>query len=151
VANVTRISEFDIDALRSGGANKINVTSGSFKGMRLPKRVIAVERVVWFAVARADGAKNSGHVSRLRSRLRRVKALGAKWDIGFGRVARWEVEKIDEDWSWFADHGDDRVLMRPMPVCDELPDDLTGCKRWFDRPCPPYHDKSTACEVVVPC
>lgn len=150
VAHISRVPEFDLDAIRPGGANKINVTSGSFKGMRLPKRVLNVERVVWFAVAR-NFSNGSSPMACMRRLLKQAQAIGSKWAAGFGRVERWEVEPVDEDWSWFAPSDEGTVLMRPLPVCDELPADLVGHKQWFDRPAPPYHDKSTACEVVVPC
>lgn len=151
VSHVTRVSDFDLDAIRPGGANKINVTSGSFKGMRLPKRIITTTRVVWFVVAKADGSRTGGHMSALRKRLKKVEAIGGKTSIGHGRVAEWIVEPAEEDWSWFADSPDGPVLMRPLPVCDELPQALIGYKQWFGRPAAPYHDNATACEVVMPC
>jgi hypothetical protein len=153
VANITRVSDFDLDAMKTTGANKINVTSGSFKGMRLPKRVMAVERVVWFAVARVDGGKKqTAPMSRLRKAVRKIESLGGKHAVGFGVVAEWIVEPMDDDWSWFAQDADGSpVLMRPLPMCDELPSGLVGHKQWFGRPAQPYYDNSTAVEIVVPC
>lgn len=153
VANITRVPDFDLDAIRPSGANKINTTSGTFKGMRLPKRVLVIERVSWFALARRDGGggRSSGVLSRLRQRLKKIDAIGAKTDIGYGRVSSWVVEEVGDDYSWFAADGGNLVLMRPLPACNEIPRNLVGWREWFDRPAPPYHDKKSACKVVVPC
>lgn len=152
VAHITRIADFDLDVIKPGGAKKIAITGGEFKSMRLPKRVMVIKEVIWFAIARMDSANASGPGACLRKRLRKIDAIGAKTEVGFGRVSEWQVELMDHDWHWFARDEDDKpVLMRPLPVCDELPKDLTGARGWFDRPAPPYHDKRSACEVVVPC
>ena len=150
VAYVTSPADFDLDALKTGGANKINITGGEFKSIRLPRRIILAERVVWFAVARAHGGNGSAG-SSLRHRLRQIAAIGQDTGIGYGRVARWNVDLVDDDWSWYAPGDISPVLMRSLPKCAELPADLCGAQAWFDRPAPPYHEKSTACEVVRPC
>lgn len=150
VMHVTSPAGFDLDAMRPGGANKINVTGGEFKAIRLPRRIIITERVVWFAVARSAGGRTTA-ASTLRQRLGQVDAIGQDTGIGHGVVSRWEVEQIEDDWSWYAPGDDGPVLMRPLPQCDELPPSLCGAQAWFDRPAPPYHDKASAVEVVRPC
>ena len=143
---------------------KLNTSSGPNKSCLIPLRVRLVPCVVWFAVAEgvtsgwtrnSDGERRRRFRSprnALRDRLRKVKEIGNKRGHGWGVIDRWDVEEVDEDYSWFAP-GEDRnpVLMRPLPECVELPAGLTGARKSFDRPCGPYHDKSHACKVVQPC
>ena len=159
VTHFARRAELDPDLMRGDQQIKVNRSSGAHKSYYLPRRVWPVDRVVWFAVARFDGSKGdnqksnrSGGMSRLRQRLKKITAIGGKTSQGWGVVSGWTVEPCENDLSWFADHGEGTVLMRPLPKSmDDLPRNLIGCRPWFDRPCPPYHDKSQATEVLVPC
>lgn len=146
-----------------GDRKKINTSSGPNKSCLLPVRARLIDRVVWFALAeydgsksgtRRDGAKRTGGgrpSTRVRHRLKKLTAIGGKCAHGYGDVDRWEVDVVDDDWSWFAPSDDGPVLMRPLPIGDWIPDDTQGARADFDRPCGPYHDKAHACEVFKPC
>lgn len=117
-------------------------TAGPQKSYRLPLRVHPVDRVVWFA---------EGKRKRVRDVVRRVTALGCKRSQGYGIVARWDVDRWDGHVTWFAPHQGASVLMRRLPVCDDLPDDLIGCRRDYGACQPPYWHPQRYREIVVPC
>jgi len=153
------VTDHDLIAER----RKINTSSGPNKSCLLPLRSRLVEKIVWFAVAETDSSKGHGlrkngkprgaasPLSCIKRRLKKINTIGSKASQGHGVVSRWEVELVDDDWSWFAKDAAGQVLMRPLPRGDWLPDNLLGAKVSFDRPCGPYHDKAQACEVVKPC
>lgn len=120
----------------------VNTTGGEFKSYRLPLRVRAVARVAWFCVGRG---------TEVRRRLKDIAAIGKKTSMGYGRVARWEVERVAEDWSWFAPSSKGPVLMRPLPAGEHLPVGLQGARPWFGSCVPPYWQRSFFLEVVTPC
>ncbi len=149
-----------VDSSLIAERKKLNTSSGPNKSCLLPLRCRLVDRIVWFAVAEHDSSRGRNDVrkrgsgspaARLRHRLKKIGCVGSKVAHGYGEVERWEVDPIDDDWSWFAPSEDGAVLMRPLPIGDWLPDNLCGSRLDFDRPCGPYHDKSHACEVVKPC
>lgn len=150
-----RRAELDEALMRPEQRIKVNRSSGAHKSYYLPRRLWPVDCVVWFAIARYDGGKGSGRqsngLSRLRQRLRKITAIGGKTAHGWGAVSAWAVEPCESDLSWFSEHGDGTVLMRPLPkAMADLPADLLGYRVWYDRPCPPYHDKFHATELVIP-
>jgi hypothetical protein len=156
ITHFARRAELDPALLRRDQRIKVNRSSGAHKSYYLPRRLWPVDCVVWFVVARYDGGgKQSGRnhsVSRLRQRLKKITAIGGKTSQGWGPVTGWDVERVEYDLSWYAEHGEGTVLMRPLPKwMHDLPSDLIGFRSWFDRPSPPYHDKHRATEVVVPC
>jgi hypothetical protein len=113
------------------------------KSYRLPMLTRNVDRVVWFVT----GAKRK----HLKSLLDSVQSLGKKRSQGFGRVASWEFEEVEQDWSWFAKVDEGAVLMRRLPFCDSLPSDLIGYKRWFGGVVAPLWHPDRQMELVVPC
>lgn len=124
--------------LLSPGERKVLTTSNTWtKSYRLPLRVLTPDRVTWFVV---------GDAAPLRDLLRDVPNVGRKVAHGWGRVKRWLVEDAALDWSWYADDGQGRsVLMRPLPLCPELPEGLDGWRSGYGAVCPPYwhHDRLT--------
>ena len=126
----------------------ITVSSGPLKSYRLPLRMRPVDRIVWFCGGRTgDRAPGSG----VRKLLRKVFAVGKKTSFGFGQVARWEVELIEDDLSWFAPSESGTVLMRTLPASARLPKDLVGFKVADGAPVAPYWMRELACRIVVPC
>lgn len=117
--------------------------NSTFKSYRLPLHVRPVDRVVWFTFG--------DRKTLLRTLNRHIHALGKKRSVGYARIAGWEVERIDDDYSWFAESDSGTVLMRPLPVCDELPEGLDGARRDFASVQPPYWHPDRYCECVVPC
>lgn len=123
--------------------------TGALKSQRLPSRIRVIDRVVWFCVAKSN---LESPLSNFRRLLRKdVHAIGQDRSMGYGRVAEWVVEYAEHDYSWYAPCGKDVVLMRPLPVCDELPSNLIGARRAFAACAPPYWHPDRNCEVVVPC
>lgn len=118
----------------------IATTGGTYKSYRLPLRIRGIERAVWFCV---------GHRRQIVDRLKKVESIGKKTSIGYGRVARWEVENIGEDWSWFAPSDNGRVLMRPLPA-EIVPKDIVGARTWYGAPVPPYWQRSNMTEIMQP-
>jgi hypothetical protein len=126
----------------------IVVSSGPLKSYRLPLRMRPVDRIVWFCAGRSGDRAPGCEVRKL---LRKVFAVGKKTSFGFGQIARWEVELIDEDWSWFAPSEAGTVLMRTLPASARLPRDLTGFKCAEGAPVAPYWMRENYCRTVVPC
>lgn len=120
----------------------VAVGNSAFKSYHLPKHTQSVMRVVWFARA------TRRHVLKL---LKGIHAIGQKRSIGYGRVAHWDAERIEADYSWFATHPNGQVLMRPLPLCDELPDDLIGARRDYGAVQPPMWHPDRYMDRVVPC
>lgn len=125
----------------AGNLTKINTTGGQYKSIRLPLDCRMVERIVWFT---------RGHRKPLLKMLKGVDSLGKKRSNGYGRVGEWAIEKIEEDYSWYAPRGDNLVLMRPLPACDELPGNLAGYRPDFGAVQSPYWHPDRFTERVVP-
>lgn len=138
-----RIGVENADMLREDSRLVVAVGNSWTKSYRLPLAVRDVDRVVWFV----GGSKRE----TLYSLLRRVPAIGKKRSQGYGRVARWQVEWTPHDYSWFAPGAGGRVLMRPLPACDDLPSDLVGYRPDFGACIGPYWHPERFREVVVPC
>lgn len=124
-------------------ARRIFTTTGSWtKSYRLPLRVRVVEWVAWFVY---------GDRGWVRDALRSVKYLGRKRSMGYGTIAKWEVDRWEEDWSWFAPSPAGPVLMRPLPVGSWLPAGIVGAKRSVGAVFAPYWHAERQIEVVTPC
>ncbi len=130
------------DLLAPGERKVIAITNSVYKSYHLPLIVRPVDRIVWFCVAKRRP---------ILLALRGIKSLGKKRSQGYGVVARWEAEYVDEDYSWYAPSEAGRVLMRPLPDCDELPADLIGYRPDFGAVQPPYWHPDRYVERVVPC
>lgn len=123
---------------------KVVTTSNTWtKSYRLPIKAIDTNQVVWYAC---------GDANEVRKILSSVTHLGRKTSHGWGMVGSWTVEKTEQDLSWFATDEESRsVLMRPLPLCPELPVDLDGWKLDYGAVCPPYWHRDRYCERVEPC
>jgi CRISPR type IV-associated protein Csf3 len=130
------------DLLAPEERKQVSTTGSWTKSYRLPLDVRRVDKVVWFA---------KGNRAGLIRALKQVRAIGQRTAKGFGVVHRWEVDKNVEPHWWYSRHATGTVLMRPLPVCEELPRDLVGYKRTFGACCPPYwHAQDRYCEIVEP-
>jgi len=116
--------------------------NSAYKSYRLPLHLRAVDRIVWFC---------DGNRKPLKKLLQSVRSVGKKRSQGYGRIERWELEWIDDDWSWFAPTDNGPVLMRPLPLCDELPAGLLGSRPDFGAVQPPMWHPDRYMERVVPC
>lgn len=117
------------------------------KSYRLPVRVRRIDRVVWLCVGgRADILKY----------LRYVPAIGKDTNVGYGRVDRWECERLGEVphrwWPWWCESEVGPVLMRALPLgWDRLPQNLLGAKRDYGACSDPYWHPDRYCDIITPC
>lgn len=122
---------------------RIPTSSGWTKSCLIPLRVRLVDEVVWFA---------TGDRRSLYNTLRHgVRFLGKKAAVGYGRVASWDVERVEHDWTWYAPHESGTLLMATLPDGEWLPLDLTGYRRDYGGAAPPYWHPDRFAEIVVPC
>jgi len=124
----------------------VATTNGWTKSYRLPLRTRSVKRVAWLCV---------GNRREILKSLRYVPAIGKKISNGFGRIVNWECEQIGKPehqfWPWWIDSEAGPVLMRPLPLCGELPKGLIGAKRGYGACVDPYWHSDRDCERVEPC
>jgi len=133
------------DLLASDRRGILRVGSGDQKSYRLKYNQITASQVVWFAALTQRPAV-------LKKVLKKkVLHLGSQRKRGRGRIVSWDVEAIDEDHSWFAPHREGTVLMRNLPACDELPEDLRGYLQELNAVTPPYWHPGRQISAVVPC
>lgn len=138
-----------------GGARmSIHHGSGATKDYFLPRRVTAVERVIWFCVgygfAKGNGQRRNPE-AQLRQCLRRIRAIGQDTTTGYGRVTEWRVEPAPADYSWYAPAGDrGRVLMRPLPLAG-VPADAVGWRPGWAAVCGPYWHAQRQIAAALPC
>lgn len=126
----------------------IATTNGAQKSYRLPVRMRLFDRVVWFACL---GPSQNQRRSTLRKLLNSVTHIGQDRSRGHGRVSQWIVEECEHDWSWFAPSERGPVLMRNLPLGDDIPQGLIGARQDFDAVLPPYWHPQRKCEMVRPC
>lgn len=120
---------------------QIAVGNSDYKSYRLPLQVRSVDRVAWFCVS--DGAE-------MRRWCKRIKSIGKKRSIGYGKVSRWIVTTIEHDYSWIAWSGTGMVLMRPMPL-NKQTKTYQGALQSFAACQPPYWHPQRYMEIVEPC
>lgn len=119
---------------------KLNTSSGPYKARYVPIRVRNVDAIAWFV---------RGDKGRINQLLRNIRAVGAERSYGYGAVASWEYEEIEDDNSIFSDNAGQRVIMRTMPaICAE---GATGYKQSYGGAFPPYWHPDTFMEVAIPC
>lgn len=131
--------------LLATSARRVVETRNSWtKSYRLPMRTRKAETVAWFVL--------SGSRRELLKTLRRhVAFVGKKVSVGYGRVAEWTVERVDEDFTWFAPTEHGPLLMATLPVGDWLPDNLIGARRDFGSCVAPYFHPERYTDIVCPC
>ena len=147
-----RIAVEHADYLSDSQRLVVAVGNSWTKSYRLPLMASNAPRIVWFIGGNgSDRGDKRIPKKMLKSILRRVTSIGKKRSIGYGVVTRWEIDVVDQDYSWFAPSPDGLVLMRPLPWCDELPASLIGYRRDFGACVAPYWHPDRYMETVVPC
>jgi hypothetical protein len=68
---------------------------------------------------------------------------------GFGKVSKWEVESIEEDFSFFINKDNKRVLMKILPK-DLLQDDIIGYSIKYGAFSPPYWHPGRFTNTICP-
>ena len=82
---------------------KVATAKGEFASKRIPFMTTATEQIIWYALGERD---------EIELILSTVTSIGKKRRRGYGRVRRWEIDRVDEDLSVWS--GDE--IMRPVPV-----------------------------------
>jgi len=137
-----RLAVEQSDLLHPSKRRIVAVGNSTFKSYRLPLTVRHVASITWFAVA---------HRRPVKSLLRSIHSVGHKRSQGYGRVREWVFERIEEDYSWFVPSESGPVLMRSLPWCDEIPENIIGAKRDFGACQPPMWHPDRFVDIVVPC
>lgn len=97
-----------------GQRGKVNNASGRYKAYHMPVFYRVAEWVEWYAV---------GDKAEIEQLLSVVTNVGKKTVQGWGRVIRWQIESIQDDWSVWRD-GE---LMRGIPA-----EDVVGMDKPFN-------------------
>jgi CRISPR type IV-associated protein Csf3 len=120
----------------SGKRGVVHTSRGTYKGYRTPIFYRSALYVEWYCVGEAE---------RIRYLLSTVSHIGKKTVQGWGRVIRWDIDEISEDWSVWKDGR----LMRGIPRYHwprELGNPQTG---WYGIR-PSYWDRRNQMELVIP-
>lgn len=137
------------DLVKEKERTQINTTGGEFKSYYLPLRTVQTPQVVWFCHVKGGEKNKPAYLRRL---LQRITHIGHKANLGYGRVVRWDAERIEQDYSWYAPHPEQpssKILMRPLPL-SLLDKQAVGWKRDFGGCAHPYWDREFYREIAVP-
>lgn len=114
---------------------KVIIEQGQYKSYHMPIFYRAALWIEWYCVG---DAQRIGHL------LSTVTHLGKKACQGWGRVYRWEIEGIDEDWSVWKDSR----LMRGIPIDDAVGHGKVNLAHYGIRPS--YWKSSNQMMLAVP-
>lgn len=119
-----------------GRRGKIDTSSGAYRAYHMPIFYRAALWAEWYCVCDIDV---------LRPMIHMVTHFGKKYAQGWGRVLRWEIEEISEDWSVWRDGQ----LMRGIPKY-HLPKGVRAEKLGVYGVRPSYWDRRNQMELVMP-
>ncbi len=117
------------------GRGTVNNKEGAYRAYHQPVFYRSALWVRWFCVG------DKTEITRLLSTCTNI---GKKPAQGWGRVARWEVESIGDDWSIWKDGK----LMRGIPAFDKSTDYAGNLALYGVRPS--YWDRRNQIMVVLP-
>jgi len=123
------------DFVTFGGRGTVNNFAGQFKAYHQPVFYRSALWVRWYCVG------DSAELIRLLSTCTNI---GKKPAQGWGRVMRWEVESIGDDWSIWMDGK----LMRGIPAFEKPADYVGNLALYGIRPS--YWDKRNQITVILP-
>jgi hypothetical protein len=115
--------------------------SGPYKMRYVPNRIRLVNKICWFV---------RGDRKEINKLLKKIVAMGHLRNIGYGMIAGWEYEEIENDYSIFAEYSGKKVLMKTIPEGSDL-NNVTAFTRSFGGGFPPYWHPETFMEIAVPC
>lgn len=82
-----------------------NLTMGTYRDWQMPLPLLMCHRLIGYV---------HGKRKEIRKCLEQIRYFGKKRAHGHGRVIRWEIEKVDHDWSLTKDG----IAMRFLPDPD---------------------------------
>lgn len=118
----------------------ILTASGIYKNRRLPIRLYIIDKIVWFC----NGTKNS-----VLNILKNITSIGTLRKQGFGRISKWHVEDIKDDYSFFVKKENKRVLMKTLPK-ELLQEDMIGYSIKYGSFSPPYWHPGRFTNIIYP-
>ena len=119
-------------------AKRKSVTPGTghLRSRYSPLHAKLIDKIVWFA---------RGEARECRRLLKGVVSLGYYRKIGYGLVAKWEVEAVENNYSIFAG----KRIMKTLPACNELKDS-EGYRLSYGACLPPYWHNENFREIAIP-
>lgn len=117
-----------------GRRGKVIVEKGRYKTYRMPVFYRAALWVEWYCV---------GNRTEIEYLLSTVTHIGKKGVQGWGRVIRWEIEPLSEDWSVWRDGK----LMRGIPI-EDVSHQAFKLEYYGIRP--PYWNKANQMPLAIP-
>lgn len=115
--------------------------SGPYKMKRVPIKHMLTDKIVWFC---------KGDKKEINKILKRITSVGRYRKMGYGIIAGWEIEHVDDDHSWFSNMNGDKILMRTLPLGKHL-DNAIGWRSSYGGCCPPYWHHSRYTDIAIPC
>lgn len=134
--------ETDVLSLLIDSSKRRNIVPGSghLRSRWLPLHAKLVDKIVWFA--RGD-AKECTRI------LQGITSIGFYRKIGYGLIAKWDIEVVKDNYSIIADIGK-RILMKTVPSGNDLKN-VDGYRIGYGACTPPYWHNSNFRTVAVPC
>jgi CRISPR type IV-associated protein Csf3 len=126
--------------LRESERKSLLIASGPYKMRFVPIRCMLVPKVVYFF--RGDKAE----VNKL---LKSIFAIGKHRNIGYGFIQSYEYEEMEENYSVFFRVGEQKILMRCIPLVDDST--IKGARRSYGACKPPYWHPDNYMEIMEPC
>jgi hypothetical protein len=118
----------------------ISGSSGIYKDRRLPIRLKLVNKIVWFCC----GTKNS-----VLEILQNIKSIGSLRKQGFGVVSEWQAQDIENDYSFYIEKDNKKILMKSVP--EDLVDKNTiGYSIGYGAFSPPYWHPKRFTNIAYP-
>ena len=119
----------------------ISCVSGVYKDRRLPLRLKLVDTIVWFC---------NGTMESVLELLHNINSIGSLRKQGFGVVHKWKAEKVDYDYSIYADNNGEKILMKNIP--EKMVDKkATGYTIAYGACSPPYWHPGRFMNIGKPC
>ncbi len=118
----------------TGRPVRVQISRGRYRAYHMPIFYRSALHVEWYCC---------GDVERLAALLAPVTHIGKKRSQGWGRVMRWEIEPVAEDWSVWRNGK----LMRTIPIL--AAQDLDCGQAWYGIR-PPYYQSANQTLVWLP-
>ena len=115
---------------------RIHTNRGFFKDFMINYPILLTDSLTFYC---------NGDKKELERLLDNISFIGKKTSIGSGKILMVEIDRIDEDYSFFKDNH----VMRPIPIKFKLPifEGMTIQRQSFK---PPYWDKNNMAMCYVP-
>jgi hypothetical protein len=125
--------------LKESERKSLLIASGPYKMRFVPVKCMVVPKVVYYF--RGDRIE----VNKL---LKGVPAIGKLRNIGYGVVGGLEYDEMEEDYSVFVKQGEQKLLMRTIPLIEDKM--IIGARRFYGACKPPYWHPDNYMEILEP-